>query len=222
MERVQFSCWALFALPLLGGCTQSTHLTFLDPQGPIAAAQRIHFFEIVLLVMIVVLPVLLLTPFFAWRYRYGNAASRYTPTWSFSWPLEIAVWGVPFGIVIMLAVWLWQNTQALDPYAPLSSAQPELHVQVVGYDWKWLFIYPDLGSPVSVNSRFRPTGRSRSAYLRYGDAVILHSRARKSDLAMAGMVTQLHLKANASGISTAKTRNITATDSISSSFRRLR
>ena len=197
---LRFSCWALFAPPLLGGCSQSTHLTFLDPQGPIAAAQRIHFFEIVLLVMIVVLPVLLLTPFFAWRYRYGNAASRYTPTWSFSWPLEIAVWGVPFGIVIMLAVWLWQNTQALDPYAPLSSAQPELRVQVVGYDWKWLFIYPRLGI-ASIGQFAFPTDQPLA--IRLTSDTVMQSffiPALGSQIyAMAGMVTKLHLKANASG-----------------------
>ena len=100
----------------------------------------------------------------------------------FSWPLEIAVWGVPFGIVIMLAVWLWQNTQALDPYAPLSSAQPELHVQVVGYDWKWLLIYPRLESLVSVILRLHLLAARDPAYFRYGDAILLHSRARKSDL----------------------------------------
>lgn len=47
-------------------------------------------------------------------------------------------------IVAVLGVWLWHSTKALDPYAPLSSNQPPLRVEVVGYDWKWLFIYPDL------------------------------------------------------------------------------
>jgi hypothetical protein len=42
-------------LLLLGGCSLSSHLAFLDPQGPIAASQRTHLFEAVLLVMIVVL-----------------------------------------------------------------------------------------------------------------------------------------------------------------------
>jgi cytochrome o ubiquinol oxidase subunit II len=37
------------------------------------------------MLLIVVAPVLVVTPFFAWRYRYGGSA-RYTPKWSFSWP----------------------------------------------------------------------------------------------------------------------------------------
>jgi cytochrome o ubiquinol oxidase subunit 2 len=80
---------ATFAPPLLlNGGSSSADITFLDPQGTIAAAQRRHLFEVVLLVMIVVLAILVLTPFFAWRYRYRNEASPCTPDWSFSWPLD--------------------------------------------------------------------------------------------------------------------------------------
>jgi cytochrome o ubiquinol oxidase subunit II len=193
-------CRTLFTLPLLGGCSRSKHLTFLDPQGPIAAIQRIHLFEIFLLVMIVVLPVLVLTPLFAWRYRYSNESTRYTPNWSFSWPLEIAIWGVPFGIVSVLAVLLWQDTQALDPYAPISSARPPLHVQVVGYDWKWLFIYPDLGI-ASIGQFAFPADRPLAIDLT-SDTVMqsFFIPALGSQIyAMAGMITKLHLKASTAG-----------------------
>jgi hypothetical protein len=40
-------------------------------------------------------------------------------------------------------VLLWRSTAALDPYSPLEADKPPLRVQVVGLDWKWLFIYPD-------------------------------------------------------------------------------
>ncbi len=93
------------------------------PRGPIAPAQRIHFFEVIAMLLIGVAPVLLVTPWFAWRYRFSGSA-RYTPKWSFSWPLEIAIWGIPFATVIVLAVWLWQNSHARDPYAPLRSTEP--------------------------------------------------------------------------------------------------
>ena len=80
--------WA--ALACLGGCTKaptppafapsprSPALSFLVPHGPIAATQRFHFLEVVAMLLIVVAPVLLVAPFFAWRYRYGRSA-RYTP-----------------------------------------------------------------------------------------------------------------------------------------------
>ena len=150
--------------------------------------------------MIVVLPVLVLTPVFAWRYRYRNASSPYTPHWSFSWPLEIAIWGIPIGIVVVLAVWLWVGTQALDPYAPLSSAKPPLRVEVVGYDWKWLFIYPDLGI-ASIGQLAFPADQPLAIELT-SDTVMqsFFIPALGSQIyAMAGMVTHLHLQANAPG-----------------------
>ena len=194
------SCLAFFVPLLLAGCSSSSHLSFLDPQGPIAAAQRTHLIDVVLLMMIVVLPVLVLTPVFAWRYRYRNASSPYTPHWSFSWPLEIAIWGIPIGIVVVLAVWLWVGTQALDPYAPLSSAKPPLRVEVVGYDWKWLFIYPDLGI-ASIGQLAFPADQPLAIELT-SDTVMqsFFIPALGSQIyAMAGMVTHLHLQANAPG-----------------------
>ncbi|MGH8261281.1 MAG: cytochrome ubiquinol oxidase subunit II [Steroidobacteraceae bacterium] len=175
-------------------------LTFLDPHGPIAAAQRAHLIEVVLLLLIVVLPVLILTPILAWRYRYGGSA-RYTPRWSFYWPLELLVWGVPVAIVAVLAVWLWQNTKALDPYAPLASAtEPPLEVDVVGYDWKWLFIYPQLGI-ASMGELVFPVAQPLAIELT-SDTVMqsFFIPALGSQIyAMPGMVTQLHLLANAPG-----------------------
>ena len=52
---------------------------------------------------------------------------------------------MPFLIVTVLATLLWHPTHALDPYEPIASDESPLEVQVVGLDWKWLFIYPDLG-----------------------------------------------------------------------------
>ena len=185
---------------LLGGCSSSSHLTFLDPQGPIAAAQRTHLIDVVLLMMIVVMPVLVLTPFFAWRYRYRNASSPYTPHWSFSWPLEIAIWGIPVGIVVVLAVWLWTGALALDPYAPLSSGKPPMRVEVVGYDWKWLFIYPDLGI-ASIGQLAFPANQPLAMKLT-SDTVMQSfflSALGSQIYTMAGMVTQLHLQADAPG-----------------------
>ncbi len=194
------SHWAAFAPLLLSGCSSSPHGTFLDPQGPIAAAQRTHFIDAVLLMMIVVLPVLVLTPFFAWRYRYRNASSPYRPDWSFSWPLEIAIWGIPFAIVGVLAVWLWMSTHALDPYASLSRGKPPLGVEVVGYDWKWLFIYPDLGI-ASIGQLTFPADQPLALELT-SDTVMqsFFIPALGSQIyAMAGMVTRLHLQASSPG-----------------------
>ena len=191
---------ALFPPLLLAGCNSSPHLTFLGPQGPIAAAERTHFIIVGLMMLIVVVPVLLLTPFVAWRYRYGNRSSPYAPKWSFNWPLEIAIWGVPFGVVTALAVWLAQDTTGLDPYKPLASASPPLRIDVIGYDWKWLFVYPDYRI-ASMGELALPAGRPLSFTLT--SSTVLQSffiPALGSQIyAMPGMVTRLHLEAKAPG-----------------------
>ena len=191
---------ALFAPLLLAGCSSTnTHITFLNPQGPIALAQRNHFAVVVLMLLIVVVPVLVLTPFFAWRYRYRNERTPYTPRWDFNWPLEFVIWGVPFGIVTALGVWLAQDTVGLDPYKPLS-ADPPLRIQVVGYDWKWLFVYPDQGI-ASMGELPLPAGRE-VAFELTSDTVLqsFFIPAIGSQIyAMPGMVTRLHLQADAAG-----------------------
>lgn len=184
---------------LLQGCG-SENLSFLNPEGPVAAAQRQHFLEIIALVTIVVLPVLILTPLIAWRYRRTNEASRYTPKWSFSRPLEFVLWGVPITIVAVLAVLLWRDTQALDPYSPLQADKPPLHVQVVGLDWKWLFIYPDEGI-ATVGELAFPADRPLAFELTTGTVMqSFFIPALGSQIyAMAGMVTKLHLAARGPG-----------------------
>jgi hypothetical protein len=69
--------------------------SFLDPTGPVAHTRRQLFFDIIYLMLIVVVPVLLLVPLLAWRYRRGNRSAQYRPEWTFSRPLEILIWGSP-------------------------------------------------------------------------------------------------------------------------------
>jgi len=201
LARLRAAWPAVFATLLLGGCaSHNTHISFLDPQGPIALAERNHFALVILMVAIVVVPVLVFTPFFAWRYRYGNDRVPYTPRWDFNWPLEIFIWGVPFGIVTALGVWLAQDTSGLDPYRPLPSDKPPLDIQVVGYDWKWLFVYPDQGV-ASVGELALPTGRPVKFELT-SDTVLqsFFIPALGSQIyAMPGMVTWLNLQADNAG-----------------------
>lgn len=185
---------------LLSGCSSKSHLSFLDPQGPVADIQRLHFLEVLgLLAIFVALPVFLITPWFAWRYRYG-ASPRYTPKWNFYAPLEIACWAGPMVIVALLGVLVWGSTHALDPYKPLPSREPPLRVQVVGYDWKWLFIYPDEGI-ASIGELALPAGRPVAMQLTSATVMqsLLIPALGSQIYAMGGMVTQLHLEAATPG-----------------------
>ncbi|MDV6319403.1 ubiquinol oxidase subunit II [Chromohalobacter sp. HP20-39] len=174
-------------------------MSFLDPQGPIAAAQRGHYWFVVALSMIVVLPVLVLTPWLVWRYRYGGTAI-YRPHWTFSRKMEWLIWGMPFLIVAVLSYVLWSETHALDPYQPLPSDKEPLRVQVVGYDWKWLFIYPEQGIATAGKLRF-PADRPLA--LELTSNTVMQSffiPALGSQIyAMNNMVTRLHLAADGPG-----------------------
>lgn len=195
--------WIMLLMPMLSACAGSTHLSFLDPQGLVADAQRWHFYWVLgIMAVLVAGPVFLLLPFFVWRYRYGNRAARYTPRWQYSRGLEIMSWAGPIAIVLLLSFFVWRDAHRLDPYKPLASDQPPLQVEVIGYDWKWLFIYPDQGI-ASIGTLALPTDRPVSLHLT--SATVMQSffvPALGSQIyAMGGMVTQLNLLASRPGAS---------------------
>lgn len=171
---------------------------FLAPLGSIAEAELIHLTRITLITMIAIVPVLVGVPLILWRYRRGNKRAAYRPEWTFSKPLEIAMWGVPIAIICILGFWLWHETVKFDPYKPLG-ANP-LQVQVVGLDWKWLFIYPEQGI-ASVGELAIPVGRPVS--LRLTTDTVMQSfmvpALAGQIYAMAGMETQLNFIADRPG-----------------------
>lgn len=193
--------FAYSIIALLAGCGGSSHLSFLDPQGPVASSQLSHFYEaLVVLIVFVAVPVFLLLPWFLWRYRYGAKSSRYDPKWRSSELLEVAAWVGPVVIVTLLGIIVWRDTHALDPYKPLPSTQPALRVQVIGYDWKWLFIYPDQGV-ASVGVLAIPAGRPVEMQLTSATVMqsLLIPALGGQIYAMGGMVTRLNLQADRPG-----------------------
>ncbi|MBO9405798.1 ubiquinol oxidase subunit II [Shimia sp. R9_1] len=142
----------LFVLPflLLSGC----QLTVLNPAGDIAAQQGDLIIYATVLMLIVIVPVMALTVFFAVKYRASNEEATYEPDWDHSVSLEVVVWSVPLAIIICLAGLTWVATHRLEPYddlkrisaeKPIDPSVEPLEVQVVALDWKWLFIYPEYG-----------------------------------------------------------------------------
>jgi cytochrome o ubiquinol oxidase subunit 2 len=150
-------------LALLPGC----EAVVLAPAGDIAAQQRDLLLMSVFLMLIIIIPVMALTVFFAWKYRESNRAARYEPDWDHSTHLELVIWAAPLLIIICLGAITWAGTHLLDPYRPLDRIaagqavaedhQP-LQVEVVAMDWKWLFIYPEYGI-ATVNELAAPVDR---------------------------------------------------------------
>lgn len=168
--------------------------------GPIAGAERKLLIEAVALMLFVVVPVIVLTPWVAWRYRRRNRHSSYRPEWSFSWLLEVLIWGGPAIVVALLGYKVWTRSQALDPYQPVAATEAPLEVEVVGLDWKWLFIYPRQHI-ATINALAFPVGRP--VHLRLtSDTVMLSLLMPKlagQIYAMPGMTTQLSFQADRAG-----------------------
>ncbi len=188
------------SMALLAGACDLKRAAVLDPKGPIALAERDLLFDAFCVMMIVIVPVIILTLWFAWRYRASNTSAQYTPTWSNSVKIDAFVWSIPAIIVISLGVLLWRSTYKLDPYRPIENAGPAIEVQVVAQDWKWLFIYPEQGIAV-VNQLAFPAGRPLS--LRITSDTVMNSfyvpQLAGQIYAMAGMQTRLQLLADQPG-----------------------
>ena len=162
----------LLLLPalLLAGC----NTVVMNPSGDIANQQARLIVISTALMLLIIVPVIILTLLFAWRYRKSNTSAPYEPDWDHSTRLELVIWGAPLLIIIALGLLTWITTHTLDPYRPLSRIDAErplspqvkpLVVEVVALDWKWLFIYPEQGiatvnelaAPVDVPIQFKIT-----------------------------------------------------------------
>jgi len=150
-------------LALLPGC----EAVVLSPAGDIAAQQRDLLVMSVVLMLIIIIPVMALTVFFAWKYRESNKEARYEPDWDHSTHLELVIWAAPLLIIICLGAITWSGTHLLDPYRSLdrvnkgqavAAGVEPLQVNVVAMDWKWLFIYPEYGI-ATVNELAAPVDR---------------------------------------------------------------
>jgi cytochrome o ubiquinol oxidase subunit 2 len=187
----------LTLVSLLSGC----HLEgILDPGGSVGSQEMSLITTSTIAMLIVVIPVIILTGLFVWRYRASNTSATYAPNWSHSTAIEIAIWSIPALIVLFLAIITWTSTHKLDPYRPLASNLKPVEVEAVSMDWKWLFIYPDLGI-ASVNELAIPTGTPVNFHIT-SDTVMnsfFIPRLGTQIYSMAGMITQLHLIADKAG-----------------------
>ncbi|CAI8952442.1 ubiquinol oxidase subunit II [Pseudomonas sp. fls2-241-R2A-110] len=185
-------------LPLLGTLLLSgCNMTLLDPKGQVGLDERNLIITATLLMLLVVVPVIVMTFLFAWKYRASNQDAVYTPKWSHSTKIEVAVWAIPVLIIIALGYVTYKSTHALDPYKPLESDVKPITIQVVSMDWKWLFIYPEQGI-ATVNKIVFPANTPINFQIT-SDTVMnsfFIPGLGGQIYAMAGMQTKLHLIAN--------------------------
>ena len=197
---------ALVLLLALSGCD----LVVMSPSGDIAMQQRDLIIVSTVLMLLIIIPVICLTLYFAWHYRRSNTDAKYDPEWHHSTRLEVVIWSAPLAIIIALGAVTWISTHKLDPYRPLDridAARPvtaetkPITIEVVALDWKWLFLYPEQGiatvneiaAPIDTPIEFKITGASvmNSFYIPALAGQIY---------AMPGMQTKLHAVMNKEGV----------------------
>ena len=182
----------------------------MKPFGDIAQQQAQLIVTAVVLMLLIVVPVIALTLLFAWRYRSANKAATYTPQWDHSTRLELLIWGAPLLIIIALGAVTWISTHKLDPYRPLERIDAKrplvagvkpFVVEVVALDWKWLFVYPELGI-ATVNELAAPV--DRPIEFKITASTVMNSfyipALAGQIYAMPGMQTKLHAVINTAGV----------------------
>jgi cytochrome o ubiquinol oxidase subunit 2 len=172
----------------------------MDPQGPVAAAEWLLMINATEIMLVVVVPVILMTLWFAWWYRASNARANHSPDWDYQGSVEFVVWSIPALVVILLGGVCWISTHQLDPKAPLVSSAKPLRIDVVSLDWKWLFIYPEQGV-AAVNQLVVPIGTPLA--FRLTSATVMNAffvpQLGTQIYTMAGMTTHLNLMADNPG-----------------------
>ncbi|ROU01449.1 ubiquinol oxidase subunit II [Marinobacter sp. R17] len=189
----------LAALPLLlSGCSSA----LMDPKGQVGEEQKVLIITAFALMLIVVIPVIVMTLLFAYRYRESNKEATYKPNWAHSTAIEVVVWLVPCVIIVVLAILTWITSHSLNPMKPIASedGKETMEIQAVSLDWKWLFIYPEQ-KIATVNELAIPTNTPIRFHISSGS--VMNSfwvpELGTQIYAMAGMDSQLHLIANETG-----------------------
>jgi cytochrome o ubiquinol oxidase subunit 2 len=187
---------ALTSAATLGGCSEGV----LNPQGPIAFAERQILFNSLGIMLAIVIPTILATLGVAFWFRSSNRRAVYMPDFTYSGRLEMIVWSIPAMTVLLVGGVAWVGAHDLDPRRAITSEVKPINVQVVSLDWKWLFIYPDQGI-ASVNRLIVPAGTPISFALTSSGVMnsFFAPQLGSQIYTMSGMATHLHLQADHPG-----------------------
>ena len=186
----------LICAATLSGCSEGV----LDPQGPVADAERQIMFNSLGIMLAIVIPTILATLGVAYWFRASNKRARYMPDFTYSGRLEVLVWSIPIMTVLLVGGVTWVGSHDLDPPKAIASEVKPIRIQIVSLDWKWLFIYPDQGI-AAVNRLTVPVGTPISFELTSSGVMnsFFVPQLGSQIYTMAGMETRLHLQADHTG-----------------------
>jgi len=175
-------------------------MNILDPQGPIAAAEKTILIDSVAIMLAIVVPTIIAIFAFAFWFRQSNPRAKYQPDWAYSGRIELVVWGIPALTVILLGGVAWIGAHQLDPAKPVNGTGQGVTIQVVSLDWKWLFIYPDQ-RVATVNTLTVPVGAPLHFQLTSASVMNAFFIPQLGSMiyTMNGMTTRLELRADEVG-----------------------
>jgi cytochrome o ubiquinol oxidase subunit II len=175
-------------------------MNILDPQGPIAVADKTILIDSIAIMLAIVLPTIAAIFLFAFWFRQSNPRAVYRPDWAHSGRIELVVWSIPALTVILLGGVAWIGAHQLDPAAPVAGTGSPVRIQVVSLDWKWLFIYPDQ-KVATVNTLTVPVGAPLHFELTSASVMNVFFIPQLGSMiyTMNGMVTRLNLRADQEG-----------------------
>jgi cytochrome o ubiquinol oxidase subunit 2 len=175
-------------------------MNILDPQGPIAAADKMILIDSIAIMLAIVVPTIIAILAFAWYFRQSNTRAFHWPDWEYSGRLELVVWSIPALTIILLGGVAWIGSHELDPARPVAGTGQGVTIQAVSLDWKWLFIYPDQRI-ATVNTLTLPVGAP--LHFRLTSASVMNvffiPQLGSMIYTMNGMVTRLELRADEVG-----------------------
>jgi len=175
-------------------------MNILDPQGPIAAANKTILIDSVAIMLAIVVPTIVAILAFAYWFRQSNPRARYLPDFAYSGRIELVVWSIPALTIILLGGVAWIGSHELDPAVRVEGTGSPVRIQAVSLDWKWLFIYPDQ-RVATVNSLTVPVGAPLEFELTSASVwnVFFIPQLGSMIYTMNGMVTRLNLRADNEG-----------------------
>jgi cytochrome o ubiquinol oxidase subunit II len=195
---IRFASLAILVITtgMLAGCSDS----IFNPYGPIGAANSQILLNAVVIMLVIAVPTMIGLIVFAWWFRASNTRARYQPGFVYSGRIELIVWAIPLLVILFLGGVIWIGAHALDPFKPIETQEKPVEIQVVSLDWKWLFVYPELGI-ASVNDLVVPVKMPVHFSLTSASVMNMFFVPQLGSMVatMYGMVTQLWLQADQAG-----------------------
>lgn len=180
----------------------SENALLVHPKGIIAQSELELIITNILLMLLIIVPTYILLFVVVWKYCIKNENATYDPDHTYGVFGELLMWGLPSIVVAIMAIITWNATHQLNPYKPLESDVKPLTVQVIAMDWKWLFIYPDLG--IATLNYLHIPEKTPIHFKLTADRSPMNSfwipQLSGQIYSMTGMSTQLHLMADHRGI----------------------